>query len=57
MFVLGLMVSRIVLTWAGEHNAPRAAGVLFGIEVLLLVAFLVIGSQEMNQGRIRSEAG
>jgi len=56
-FVLGLMVSRLVLAWAGEHNAPRAAGVLFGLEVLLLVAFLVIGSQEMNQGRIRSEAG
>jgi uncharacterized membrane protein YoaK (UPF0700 family) len=57
MFVLGLIASRLVLSLSGEHNAPRAAGVLFGAEVLLLVAFLIIGSQEMSHGYIRSEAG
>jgi hypothetical protein len=41
MFVLGLIVSRLVLTLSGEHSAPRAAGVLFGVEVLLLGAFLI----------------
>src|SRR5919198_5445390 len=56
MFVLGLIVSRLVLHLSGEQSAPRAAGVLFGGEVLLLVIFMVIGSQEMSQGRIRSEA-
>jgi uncharacterized membrane protein YoaK (UPF0700 family) len=57
MFVLGLIVSRLSLSLAGEKSAPRAAGVLFGVEVLLLVTFMVIGSQEMSHGRIRSEAG
>ena len=57
MFVLGLIVSRLVLSLSGAHNAPHAAGVLFGVEVLLLVTFMVIGSQEIHQGRIRSEAG
>jgi uncharacterized membrane protein YoaK (UPF0700 family) len=57
MFVLGLIVSRLALSLSGEQHAPRAAGVLFGVEALLLVTFLVIGSQEMSQGRIRSEAG
>jgi uncharacterized membrane protein YoaK (UPF0700 family) len=57
MFVLGLVVSRLVLHLSEEKSASRAAGVLFGVEVLLLVTFAVIGSQEMSQGRIRSEAG
>src|SRR5262249_41703245 len=57
MFVLGLIVSRLVLHLSQEKNAPRAASVLFGVEVLLLVTFTVIGSQEMSQGHIRSEAG
>jgi uncharacterized membrane protein YoaK (UPF0700 family) len=57
MFVLGLIVSRLVLALSGEQSAPRAAGVLFGVEVLLLGAFLIIGSQEMSHGRIGSEAG
>src|SRR5215831_13661683 len=56
MFVLGLIVSRLVLHLSQEKNATRAAGVLFGVEVLLLVTFMVVGSQEMSQGRIRSEA-
>jgi uncharacterized membrane protein YoaK (UPF0700 family) len=57
MFVLGLIVSRLVLHLSQEKNASRAASVLFGAEILLLVTFTVIGSQEMSQGRIRSEAG
>src|ERR1041384_4147324 len=47
MFVLGLIVSRLVLHLSGEKSTPRAAGVLFGVETLLLVAFMVIGSQGM----------
>src|SRR5215831_2238876 len=44
MFVLGLMVSRLVLHLSQEKSAPRVAGVLFGVESLLLVTFTVIGS-------------
>src|SRR5262245_26933951 len=57
MFVLGLVVSRLVLHLSEEQRAPRAASVLFGVEVLLLVIFTVIGSQEMSHARLRSEAG
>jgi len=57
MFVLGLIVSRLALHLSQEKSAPRVAGGLFGMEVLLLATFTVFGSQEMSHGRIPSEAG
>jgi uncharacterized membrane protein YoaK (UPF0700 family) len=39
MFVLGLIVSQLVLHLSQEKSAPRVAGVLFGVEALLLLTF------------------
>src|SRR5262245_27360623 len=41
MFMLGLIVSRLVLHLSPEKSAPRAATVLFGVEILLLLTFTV----------------
>jgi len=44
MFLVGLMISRLLLHFARRRGLLRVAAWLFGVEALLLLAFVVLGS-------------